>query len=108
MTYPATRLLTAIAAMLLLSAGVFAQDNTGTTKKPKPYRVLTSGKQVTIKSTRSIKNIMVWTASGHRIVEQKDINVASYSFNNITKEKIFFLMIQYEGQKPYTEKIGVD
>ena len=108
MTYPVTRLLIAIAAMLLLSAGVFAQNNTETAKKPKPYRVLTSGKQVTIKSSKSIKNIMVWTASGHRIVEQKDINVASYSFNTITKEKIFFLMIQYEGQKPFTEKIGVD
>lgn len=108
MTHPATRLLIAIAATLLLSAGVFAQKDTETAKKPKPYRVLTSGKQVTIKSSKSIKNIMVWTASGHRIVEQKDINVASYSFNNVTKEKIFFLMIQYEGQKPYTEKIGID
>lgn len=108
MTCPATRLLIAIVAMLLLPAGVFAQNNTEAAKKPKPYRVLTSGKQVTIKSSKNIKNIMVWTASGHRIVEQKDINVASYSFNNVTKEKIFFLMIQYEGQKPYTEKIGID
>ncbi|MDP4261049.1 MAG: hypothetical protein Q8941_00845 [Bacteroidota bacterium] len=74
----------------------------------KPYKILTSGKQVTVKSTRDIKNVMVWTASGHRIVEQREINANSFSFHvdNIN-EKFFFLMIQYEGQKPFTEKIGV-
>jgi len=68
---------------------------------------MTSGRNVTVKSTKNIKNIMVWTASGHRIVEQRDLNVASFSFNTNAKDKIFFVMIQYDGLKPYTEKIGV-
>ena len=77
-------------------------------KENKPYKILTSGKQVTVKSNKNMRNIMVWTATGHRIVEQKDINANSYTFNvSGAKGKAFFLMIQYESGKPYTEKIGV-
>jgi hypothetical protein len=77
-------------------------------KEIKPYKILTSGKQVTVKSSRNIRNIMVWTASGHRIIEQKDINTSTYTFSVASaREKAFFLMIQYETGKPFTEKIGV-
>lgn len=77
-------------------------------KENKPFKLLTSGKQITVKSTKNIKNIMVWTASGHRMIEQKDVNAVSYTFNvSGSREKAFFLMIQYETGKPYTEKIGV-
>jgi len=73
----------------------------------KPYRILTSGKQVTVKSTRDIKSVMVWTASGHRIVEEKEVNATSFSFTIHVTEKVFFIMIQFDGSRPYTEKIGV-
>ncbi|MBK9381747.1 MAG: hypothetical protein IPN39_10495 [Chitinophagaceae bacterium] len=77
-------------------------------KESKPYKVITAGKQVTVKSTKNIKNIMVWTASGHRIVEQTNVNVTSYTFNvSGAREKIFFIMVQYENGKPFTEKIGI-
>ena len=78
-----------------------------TTETSKPYKILTSGKQITIKSTKDIKNVMVWTASGHRIVEQREVNSNSFSFNITVSEKYFFVMIQYDGQKPFTEKIGI-
>ena len=78
------------------------------TKENKPYKILTSGKQVTIKSTKEIRTVIVWTASGHRIVEDKSVNSTSFSFNIVVSEKVFFVMIQYEGSKPFTEKIGVD
>lgn len=105
---PATRRSIVIAASLLFSITVLAQqENDLVRKEVKPYRVHTSGKQVTVKSTRNIKNIMVWTSSGHRIVEQKDLNASTFTFNANMKEKVYFLMIQYEGSKPYTEKIGV-
>jgi hypothetical protein len=108
MMRPVTRRFLGIAAILLFAFNTWAQSaEDPTPKKAKPYRVLTSGKQVTIKSSRNIKNIMVWTASGHRIVEQRDLNLTSFSFNANLKESVFFLMIQYEGMKPYTEKIGV-
>ena len=52
--------------------------------------------------------IMVWTASGHRIVEQTNVNVTSYTFNvSGAREKIFFIMVQYENGKPFTERIGI-
>ena len=78
-------------------------------KAAKPFKILTSGKQITIKSTKDIKTIMVWTASGHRIVEQTQVNAASFSFNvSGSRERIFFVMVQFEGQKPVTEKFGVE
>lgn len=73
----------------------------------KPYRILTSGKEVTIKSTKPIQAVMVWTASGHRIVEQKNINAASFTFSIRISEKIFFAMVQYKDNERYTEKIGL-
>jgi hypothetical protein len=78
-------------------------------REARPYKVLTSGKQITIKSSKEIRSIMVWTASGHRILEEKDISVTSYTFrvsSNIS-EKIFFLMIKFPDGKLFTEKIGL-
>lgn len=76
--------------------------------KVKPYRILTSGKQITVKSTRDITSIMVWTASGHRIIEQKEINAPSFTFRVGVNEKIFFVMLELKGERRYTEKIGVE
>jgi hypothetical protein len=88
-----------------ISLITYAQPS-GSVKKP--YKIHTNGKQITVKSTKNIKSVMVWTSSGHRIVEQKEINNTSFTFDTATaKDKVFFLMIQYEGFKPYTEKIGV-
>lgn len=100
--------ITMIASLILLAqvqpAIARASLDTGAGK---PYKILTSGKQITIKSSRDIKNVMVWTASGHRVVEQRDINASSFTFTVNINEKFFFLMVQYEGKKPFTEKIGV-
>ena len=105
--FPAIRRSLTMALFLLFSLAVFSQADDLPAKKPKPYKVLTSGKQITIKSSKPIKHVMVWTASGHRIVEQRDINGPVYSFNANVKEKVFFLMIQYDGMKPFTEKVGL-
>jgi hypothetical protein len=97
-----------IIAVICISVLSQAQsDRAPMNEASRPYKILTSGKQITVKSTKNIKNLMVWTASGHRIVEQKEINNSSYSFNINVNEKIFFLMIEFEGLKPFTEKIGV-
>lgn len=79
-----------------------------TEKVSKPYRIQTLGKQITIKSTKDIKSIIVWTSGGHRVVEHKDINASSYSFRITAREKIFFIRIQLNNGKTYSEKIGVE
>lgn len=76
-------------------------------KENKPYKVLSSGKQISIKSNRNIQHVMLWTSSGHRVVEQREINAASFAFTIPVNEKIFFLMVGLEGGKIYTEKIGL-
>jgi hypothetical protein len=76
-------------------------------KNSKPYRILTSGKSVTIKSTKTIKNVMVWTSGGNRILEEKNVNASNYNFRITVNEKIFFIMVQLADGKTYSEKIGV-
>ncbi len=76
-------------------------------KESRPYKVLTDGKRVTIKSTKEIKHIMLWTSRGNRVIEQKEINASSFTFQVPVTDKYFFLMIGLEGGNIYTEKIGV-
>lgn len=73
----------------------------------KPYKVLTNGKQITIQSKQNLKSLMVWTASGHRIVEEKDLKTNSYSFTAPAKEKVFYMVIETADGKRFTEKMGV-
>ena len=76
-------------------------------KENLPYKVLTSGKEITIKSSRNIQHVMLWTSGGNRVVEQRDINEASFTFTIPINEKIYFMMVGLEGGKVYTEKIGI-
>ena len=76
-------------------------------KETKPYKILTSGKQITIKSNKAIKHVMLWTTGGNRVVEQKEINNSSYTIIIPVNQKTFFLMIGLDGGKIYTEKVGV-
>ena len=78
-----------------------------TEKNSKPFRILTSGKTVTVRSAKNIKNLMVWTSAGHRIIEEKNLNTSNYSFRITVNEKLFFLMVQVADGKTYSEKIGV-
>jgi hypothetical protein len=73
----------------------------------KPYKVLTSGKQLTIKSTRQIRHVMLWTTGGNRIVEQKEINNQQCIVQIPVNQKTFFMMVAMGDGKVYTEKIGI-
>jgi hypothetical protein len=105
MIFAATRKIIATLALSVLCLVSYAQLEP--LERAKPYRILTSGKQITVKSAKDIQSIMVWTASGHRIVEQKDVNAASFTFNVGINEKVFFLMLELKGEQRFTEKIGV-
>lgn len=76
-------------------------------KETPPYKVLTSGKQITIKSTRTIQHVMLWTTDGNRVAEHKKINANSFTMNTGVNQKTFFLMVTLEGGKVYTEKLAV-
>jgi len=73
----------------------------------KPFKVLTNGKQITVQSKQNLKSLIVWTASGHRFVEEKDLTTNSYSFIVPAKEKIFYIMLETAEGKRFTEKMGV-
>jgi hypothetical protein len=73
----------------------------------KPFKILTSGKKITIQSKQNISSVIVWTAGGHRLIEQKDINATSYTFSITVQEKIFFVRVDMGDGKMYSQKIGV-
>jgi hypothetical protein len=73
----------------------------------KPFKLLTNGRQVTIQSREELKSLLVWTASGNRIVEQKELKTTSHSFTVPVKENIIFLLIELTNGRRYTEKLGV-
>lgn len=102
------RLLAVVTLSLLLFVSQAQSDSNFPLKKePKPYKILTAGKQITIKSTKDIKHVMLWTTSGNRVVEQKEINKTSFTINIPVNQKAFFMMIGLVGGKTYTEKIGL-
>jgi len=108
-------ILKAILVFALFSVTYFIQaqskisPNSEVTTVPpaKPFKVLTNGKQITIQSKQNLKSLMVWTASGHRIVEEKELQTNSYTFTIPAKEKVFFIVIETAGGKRFTEKMGV-
>lgn len=102
----AIRRLCAIFSLSLLFFTMEAQT-VNTPWENKPYKVLTSGKQVTIKSGKTIDHVMVWTAGGDRVVEQKNINASSFSVDLPVNQKQFFLMISLKDGRRYTERIGI-
>ena len=74
---------------------------------PKPFRVLTSGRHITVQSKKDISKILVWTGTGHRFVEDNNVNASSYTFNITISERFFYIMLELKDGKRYTEKIGV-
>lgn len=77
-------------------------------KNAKPYRILTSGKQITIKCIKDIKSLMVWTSDGNRVLEEKNVGASQYQFRITIREKIFFVMLRLEDGKVYSEKFGIE
>jgi len=103
------RSLSAILFLFVLAITSHAQPAVGEAAKKliKPYKLLASGRQITIKSNKHIEHVMLWTTNGNRIVEQREINNNFFVINIPMNQKIFFLMIGMTGGKIYTEKIGI-
>ena len=112
MMYLTIRKVAAIAVFICISAFSLAQDPGPKTKSPektfvKPFRVLTNGQRITIQSSKNISNVIVWTSSGNRFVEQTNIETPSFNFTIPAKEKCVFMVLELQGGRRYTEKIGV-
>lgn len=96
-----------LAFSLSVVVPVMAQPFETSEKGAKPFKILTSGKRITIQAKQKIQSVIVWTSNGHRLIEQKEINLNSYSFNISITEKVFFARVTLEDGKMYSEKFGV-
>ena len=86
----------------------FTADGQGIQKQKRPYKISNYGRLFTVKSTKPIQHIMVWTPDGHRIVEQKDINSKDARVEIPVYRNAYFVMIYMTDGKSYSEKIGVN
>ena len=96
-----------LVTVILFTVSFFSLQAQSSKKETKPYKVITSGRQLTIKSSKTISNVMVWTTDGNRVVEQKKINNTSFTIDIPVYRKALYLMIGLTNGKIYTEKIGV-
>ena len=100
-----------LAALVLsasfVAAGAQSNNEYPAKKENPPYKVITSGNRITIKSSKTIQHIMLWTTGGNRVAEHTQINANSFTLNTGVNQKTFFLMVGLEGGKIYTEKIGL-
>jgi hypothetical protein len=76
-------------------------------KEPKPYKLFSIGKQLRISSTQLIKDVMVWTTDGNRIVEQKKLNTNIVNIDIPVNRPYYFVMIGLANGKIYTEKVAL-
>jgi hypothetical protein len=114
MMYLFIRRAAAIALFTCIVSSSMAQDPNPKNKLPseqktavKPFRILTNGKRITIRSDKDISRVIVWTSSGNRFVEQANIEASTYNFTIPSKERFVFIMLELQGGKRFTEKIGV-
>jgi len=96
-----------ILSVSFLVASAQPDSNTSSSKTDPPYKVITSGKKVTIKSSQSINHVMLWTTDGDRIAEHKDVNSNSFTLNLPVSQKAYFLMVGMNNGKIYTQKVAV-
>lgn len=102
-----TKSLCRLMAVITLSVSLITVQAQPLKKENKPYKILTSGRQLTIKSSKTIQNVMIWTTDGHRVVEQKAINETTVKVDIPVSRNTFYLMIEMPGGKVYTERIGI-
>ena len=97
-----------ICSSLLFSQLTVAQARVKTENKSNPpFRLLTSGKKITVQAKQNIQSVIVWTASGHRVIEQKEINLTTFSFDITINAKIFFVRVDMADGSMYTKRIGL-
>jgi len=101
----------AICLCVTIASESFSQDSVSKIKsvvaeKARPFKILTNGKTITIRSNSKLNSIMVWSSNGNRFIEQTNIDANSYDFTIPPKDKYVFVMVEIGGKR-YTEKIGV-
>ena len=107
MVFLSRRLIALVSFSLMVFVSHAQSAAEDSVKKQKPYKLVTAGRQITIKSIKGIKQVMLWTTGGNRVVEQREINNNSYVLNVPVSQKTFFLMIGLNDGNIYTEKIGL-
>lgn len=99
---------------LLLACLLAAEAETGRTqstppaKETRPCTLQTNGRQMTIRSRKTLHRVMLWTPEGHRLAEYRDINSSTLTLDIPVYRKIYFLMVTFSDGKVWTEKVAVN
>ena len=73
-----------------------------------PFKVLTSGKRITIQSTKNIANVIAWNGAGNRITEQRNLDATRCAFSAGSNDRVIFVMVELKDGRRYTKKVGLE
>lgn len=93
--------------MLTCSLGFGQGPIPASNSKTEPIKIQTQGKKITVKSRTKINKLMIWTASGHRVIEDRNLHTNAWSYTLNINENIFYLMIELADGNRVTKKIGL-
>jgi hypothetical protein len=106
-----TKFLFAVCCCLLIGSAGYAQTGSKPPKeeppRTRPFKVLTSGKKITIQAKKDMVNLIAWTSSGERIQEKKNLNEKQFIFTAPSKENMVFILIEFGGGERHTYKVGL-
>ena len=97
-----------IAATVLAQNAVQRLPQKQAVNSPLPFKVLTSGKRITIQSAKNISNVIAWNGSGNRVTEQRNLDASRCAFIAGSNDRIIFVMIELKDGRRYTRKIGLE
>jgi hypothetical protein len=99
--------LRSISAAVYLSLCIGTVQGQSNAKEVKPYIINIAGRQLTLSSSKIIKQVMVWTTDGNRVIEQKNIDNNFIRIDIPISRRAFFVMISLANGKIYTEKMMI-
>jgi len=73
----------------------------------KPFKLLTSGSQVTVQAKQNLVRITVWKANGQRLLDKEGLSSTQFSFTSNNGDRFYFIMLELADGSRFTEKLGL-
>lgn len=73
----------------------------------KPFKLLTSGSQVTVQARQNLVRITVWKSNGQRLLDKEGIASTQFSFTSNNRDRFYFIMLELADGSRFTEKLGL-
>lgn len=102
--YPVMKITSSLLALLLSLAPGPAPAQSADTR---PFKLLSAGRQLTLRSPKPMHRILVWTIEGNRLAEWRETASSQVTIELPVYRKVYFLMVVFADGKVWSGKIAV-